>query len=314
MATRVRGALSGLLGGARSRNRVALILAIGGFAVFGVSADRSSGQFAGAAAIAAGLTLWLAGLTSRASARSFQPTRPGRARLPSWVFGTLTVVFGVAACGSALAATGLIPISPGTAGGGAGQPPNATASRGPVLLVITAPGDGAIVSTAQVSIQGTGPAGARVVRDISFAADQDAQVAADGSWQMSVSLNKGSNTFTFRIGDDRSTAIQWRVDFEPPPWYPAGFMATTQDAGVAYKWTTPDSCAFGTCWQMEVTTQNGCLNGFLIELSVLNSGSTIVGTTAGVVGTLPAGEVARLSFVSVEPDAASVRIDKVSCH
>jgi hypothetical protein len=72
---------------------------------------------------------------------------------------------------------------------------------------ITSHSSGATVDTSRVQIQGTGSAGARIVHDISFAPDQDATVGDDRRWSMVVDLLEGANDLTFRIGDDKTTAV-----------------------------------------------------------------------------------------------------------
>jgi hypothetical protein len=58
-----------------------------------------------------------------------------------------------------------------------------------------------------------GPAGARIVRDISLAADTEATADATGKWSMQVSLSEGSNDLVFRVGDDRTTEVRLAVTY-----------------------------------------------------------------------------------------------------
>jgi hypothetical protein len=82
-------------------------------------------------------------------------------------------------------------------------------------LAISSHQSGAQVATQTVVISGTAPAGARIVRDISGAPDDDAVAARDGRWKLEVELDQGRNELTFRIGDDKATAITLDVTYIP---------------------------------------------------------------------------------------------------
>ncbi|HEY3408980.1 MAG TPA: hypothetical protein VGK53_12475 [Propionicimonas sp.] len=62
---------------------------------------------------------------------------------------------------------------------------------------------------------GIAPAGARVVQDISMAADQDTIVDAAGTWSLIVKLKQGSNTLKFRLGDDDASVITLGLTYSP---------------------------------------------------------------------------------------------------
>jgi hypothetical protein len=121
--------------------------------------------------------------------------------------------FALLACALATSASG--PASATIDAPGTPSSPATTAglSQGP--LGISYPTDRASVSTAQVVVSGTGPAGATVVRDISFAPDDHTVIDAQGAWSMPVDLNEGPNSLTFRLGDDKATAIMMTVYYTP---------------------------------------------------------------------------------------------------
>jgi hypothetical protein len=87
--------------------------------------------------------------------------------------------------------------------------PNATIAPG--SFSIDQPAQGATVSQSHVDVSGRASPGSRIVRDISFAPDEEATAAADGAWTMSVELGEGSNDLVFRVGDDHSTEIHLRL-------------------------------------------------------------------------------------------------------
>jgi hypothetical protein len=129
--------------------------------------------------------------------------------------GTLIACLVMAACGG----------SSGTAG----QPtptstPTPTPTGAPTAsvlitptpgLVILEPEIGATVSEGEVLIRGTGPAHAVIVRDIRLASDENAIADSAGNWAMLVSLKEGPNQLRFRVGDDKSTAIDWILVYVP---------------------------------------------------------------------------------------------------
>lgn len=89
----------------------------------------------------------------------------------------------------------------------------ATAAPALATFLIVEPANGETVSAADIVVRGTAPSGARLVRDISFAPD-DSTIADDGGmWAIPVKLDTGSNDLTFRIGDDKTTAIRLRITY-----------------------------------------------------------------------------------------------------
>jgi hypothetical protein len=116
-------------------------------------------------------------------------------------------------------------------------PPSATtiptASPSTAFEVVE-PADGMTVTTPSVTVRGHGPAGATVVRDISFAPDDKATVAASGEWSMTVALDEGANDLTFRLGEDKASAITITVAFVPDAAQPnpGTSLAPTPDSAV----------------------------------------------------------------------------------
>lgn len=100
----------------------------------------------------------------------------------------------------------------------------ATSSQAGGTLRITDPANGSTVSSKSVTVRGSAPAGATVTQDISLGPDQHTTADASGNWQLAVDLDEGSNDLKFRIGDDESTAIAFRLTYAEPgqPVTPSG--------------------------------------------------------------------------------------------
>ncbi len=77
------------------------------------------------------------------------------------------------------------------------------------------PEDGATVTSKTIVVQGTAPAGSRIVRDIANAPDQSTRAGSDGTWSLKVTLKRGINTLRFRLGDEKATTRLLRVDYAP---------------------------------------------------------------------------------------------------
>lgn len=84
------------------------------------------------------------------------------------------------------------------------------------ILEILAPLDGVEVTEARLVVSGLARVGARVVRDISFAGDDEVIAGVDGSWSIAVDLDVGENVLVFRIGDDYVTERRILVRFVEP--------------------------------------------------------------------------------------------------
>ena len=92
----------------------------------------------------------------------------------------------------------------------------ATSTAVPAALAITSHRSGDTVATSRVTVSGTGPPGATIVRDVSLAPDDHVAVGPDGRWAIEVSLSAGSNTLRFRVGDDKSTEQDLVLVYSPP--------------------------------------------------------------------------------------------------
>ena len=118
-------------------------------------------------------------------------------------------------------------------------PPAPTPAR--MSWTINSPANGDKVGTASVAVAGAAPSGTRVVQDIPMAPDKDAVADGSGRWSILVSLKKGDNTLTFRVGDDKSTSRQWHITYDPS-LTPTPAPAPTQEARpspVAYMFSGP---------------------------------------------------------------------------
>ena len=82
------------------------------------------------------------------------------------------------------------------------------------VLTIISPADGITVNRGAITVEGTAPDGADVVRDVSFGGD-DHTTASGGRWSMDVELDEGENQMTFRVGDDKTTATTLLVIYAP---------------------------------------------------------------------------------------------------
>jgi hypothetical protein len=82
------------------------------------------------------------------------------------------------------------------------------------LLTITAPDDGVTVTNSVVTVTGTAPDGADVVRDVTLGRDDHA-TAFNGEWSMEVELDEGENLLTFRVGDDDTTSATLFLVYAP---------------------------------------------------------------------------------------------------
>src|SRR4051812_4682138 len=110
------------------------------------------------------------------------------------------------------------------------------ASMPPVgSLQIVSPEDGATVTSRSVTVTGSAPDGAEIVRDVSLGLD-DRTEATDGRWSMNVELGDGENLLTFRLGDDRTTSSTLRVVYALQA---SGPSASPRPIGEA----TPDATA-----------------------------------------------------------------------
>lgn len=98
---------------------------------------------------------------------------------------------------------------------GCGRSSDAAATASAGNLVILTPTDGQTVGESPVTIGGTAPADADVVRDVRLARDEHVVADGNGAWSMDVDLDPGENDLTFRLGDDKSTAVTIHLTLAP---------------------------------------------------------------------------------------------------
>lgn len=178
---------------------------------------------AGEAPIAAGAPMTAAGApaSDRAETASVEsagtPIRRAverASRAPSTILAALIVAAGMVVFGFLIRPQPTAaPSGPGGQGGSGGAPGQTAALI--VGLTIQSPTDGQVVATKEVTVIGLAPPGLTITRDVSFGLDQHATADGTGHWAINVSLNNGDNKLMFRIGDDRSTEQEIRVEYKP---------------------------------------------------------------------------------------------------
>jgi hypothetical protein len=97
-------------------------------------------------------------------------------------------------------------------------PPTPAATPAPTAiaaLAVVDPTSGTTVNEPSVVIRGLAPPGAVVTHDVPQWFDEHTVADGEGRWSFAEALREGENTFTFRIGDDRATAIQLVVYYHP---------------------------------------------------------------------------------------------------
>ena len=92
--------------------------------------------------------------------------------------------------------------------------PGATQSAAPSFTV-DGPATGSVVSISPIEVTGTAQAGARIVRDVPLAPDDDVIAGTNGRWSMNVELDEGANELVFRLGDDESTEVRIGLTYDP---------------------------------------------------------------------------------------------------
>ena len=135
-------------------------------------------------------------------------------RAPSTILAALIIAAGLAVFGLLIRPQPTAAPNGASGLGGAGGAPAQTAAL-IVGLTIQSPTDGQVVATKDVTVIGLAPPGLTITRDVSFGLDQHATADGTGHWAINVSLNNGDNKLKFRIGDDRSTEQEIRVEYKP---------------------------------------------------------------------------------------------------
>jgi hypothetical protein len=72
--------------------------------------------------------------------------------------------------------------------------------------VIIDPEDGLTTKDTLIVVYGLAAPGSTITRDIPLWFDEHTVADASGLWSFTLPLNIGENAFTFRVGDDVSTA------------------------------------------------------------------------------------------------------------
>lgn len=98
--------------------------------------------------------------------------------------------------------------------------PTPLGTVGPVVpvfgLVIVEPADGSTTFEDVVIVRGLAAPGSDITRDVPLWFDEHATADSVGRWSFVLRLNPGENTFTFRVGDDRSTEQQLTINYIDP--------------------------------------------------------------------------------------------------
>lgn len=128
----------------------------------------------------------------------------------------------------------------GAIGSLGGDDPSTVADEGSGELVITSHRSGESVDTARITVRGTAPAGAVIVRDVSLGADERALADTSGAWEMTLELDEGVNSFVFRIGDDRDTERELNLAYEPTTAATTSPEATPAPEATASQVATPE--------------------------------------------------------------------------
>lgn len=96
----------------------------------------------------------------------------------------------------------------------------------------------------------------------------------------------------------------------------AGFEPYSGDPTILYRYLKKReySCGFyDRCDAMYVIPLNGCPTSLYVELNELSNG-VVVGFTNDTVGSVAAGQAARLTFPILDPSADQVQLTQVACY
>jgi hypothetical protein len=75
------------------------------------------------------------------------------------------------------------------------------------------PADGSTTFEDVVIVRGLAAPGSDITRDVPLWFDEHASADSVGRWSFVLTLSPGPNTFTFRVGDDRSTEQQLTINY-----------------------------------------------------------------------------------------------------
>lgn len=99
-------------------------------------------------------------------------------------------------------------------------------------------------------------------------------------------------------------------------WMPSGFTLSS-DTNVGYRWLKEGEfrCEFADrCWGLMVVTRAGCPSNLYVELSIADAAGRAVGFTNDTVGSVRAGQEARMIFDNFETGGRRASIADVSCY
>ena len=109
----------------------------------------------------------------------------------------------------------LVILSACSAGGPADESASADAAAVEVVrdasnvpFDITSHSSGDVVTTNEITVSGTAPAGSEVVYEIPLWPDEYVTSSPEGEWSVELKLHSERNELSFRVGDDESTRIE----------------------------------------------------------------------------------------------------------
>jgi len=108
---------------------------------------------------------------------------------------------------------------------------------------------------------------------------------------------------------------------EPTRWYPKGYTAMEDFSTItgipplAFRWLKKPDCSPGArCLGMYIIFRDGCPSHMSVELSLTDRDGVAIDYAIDSVGSLDAGQKAKLIFNSYEDDARSGELANVTCY
>lgn len=111
--------------------------------------------------------------------------------------------------------------------------------------------------------------------------------------------------------DDRGSEISTLA--AERPWHPEGW--NDHGDGLAWKWYEA-SCDYGYCWGIYVLSDSDCTNGLYAEVSIKDSSGVVIDYSNDTLGSLNAGETAKLEFRSFQDGAGTLTafVTDLNCY
>ena len=97
------------------------------------------------------------------------------------------------------------------------------------------------------------------------------------------------------------------------PWYPRGFYEAPEDPDVAWQWNDSCDSSYRSCWGITVVTNKDCTDGIYAEINIYDGAGNVVDYSNDTLGSLSAGETARLSFDSFDESAQTAKLKQLDC-